>query len=142
MTDRVSPGKRREIMARVRSRDTKPEMLVRSLLHGLGYRFTTHDERLPGRPDLVFTARRKVVFVHGCFWHGHDCPMGDRLPKSNRAYWKDKITRNVVRDAEQLKALTESGWKSIVVWECHTRRPAAITRKLVDFLGPTRWHRT
>lgn len=105
-------------MRAVKSRDTKPEIEVRSLLHRNGYRFRLHRKDLPGKPDIVFPSRHKVVFVHGCFWHGHSCRRGERIPKNNRDYWVDKIRGNVERDAFNLKQLTEQGWQAFVVWEC------------------------
>ena len=105
-------------MRAVKSRDTKPEIEVRSLLHRNGYRFRLHRKDLPGKPDIVFPSRHKVVFVHGCFWHGHSCRRGKRIPKNNREYWVDKVRGNVERDALNLKQLTEQGWQAFVVWEC------------------------
>ena len=135
MTD--AAALRRRTMQAVKSHDTKPELAVRSLLHSLGYRFRLHRKDLPGCPDLVFPARRAIVFVHGCFWHGHDCARGARLPKSNAAYWAAKIERNRVRYLAQQNALAEAGWRVHVVWECQLRNPGAVLRNLTEFLGPT-----
>jgi DNA mismatch endonuclease (patch repair protein) len=122
-------------MSRIRSKDTAPEMLVRRLLHGLGYRYVLHDARLPGKPDLVFPSRRKVVFVHGCFWHGHSCGRGFR-PATNSAFWAAKIDRNVERHRSQVLTLKKLGWRPLTVWECDARlnRLAALQRRLVRFL--------
>src|ERR1700689_5110648 len=98
-------------MRAVKSKDTKPELEVRSLIHHLGYRFRLHRRDLPGTPDLVFPGRRKVIFVHGCFWHGHDCPRGSRVPKANQNYWMRKVARNRERDLASQRALTASGWR-------------------------------
>ena len=121
-------------MARVHSRDTSPEMLVRRLLHRLGYRYRLHVRPLPGCPDLVFPGRRKVLFVHGCFWHGHDCRRGARMPKTNSEYWEQKIGRNKARDLVQQEALAAAGWAVMVVWECETRDVDGLTARLVAFL--------
>lgn len=128
---------RSEIMARVRGRDTKPEMLVRRLLHGLGYRYRLHAKGLPGRPDLAFTRRRAAVFVHGCFWHAHGCGRGARTPKSNAGYWSAKLARNRERDREVEAALAAAGWRSLAIWECELS-DASLAERLADFLGPTR----
>lgn len=118
-------------MRAVKSKDTKPEMVVRRLVHGLGYRYRLHVGGLPGKPDLVFPRRRKVIFVHGCFWHGHDCRRGARQPAANDEYWKAKIARNRQRDADNFLALRESGWQVLIVWECETKvrdRPTLMQR--------------
>jgi DNA mismatch endonuclease (patch repair protein) len=124
-------------MRAVKSKDTTPEMIVRRLLHGLGYRYRLHRKDLPGNPDLVFPGRRKVVLVNGCFWHGHDCARGARLPKANSNYWRAKIGRNVARDAHNLETLQHAGWQVLTVWECETPagRRDALERKLTLFLG-------
>jgi DNA mismatch endonuclease (patch repair protein) len=119
---------RSRIMRAVKGKDTKPEWLVRSLLHAAGFRYRLHVKNLPGKPDLVFPSRRKVVFVHGCFWHGHDCARGDRQPKTNADYWLAKIARNKARDAQHLAALRADGWKPHVVWECEIKRPGLLAR--------------
>ena len=121
-------------MRRVRSADTGPERLLRSRLHRLGFRFRVNRRDLPGTPDIVFPSRRKVVFVHGCFWHGHGCKRGDRTPKSNTEYWRRKIARNAERDGENARALAERGWRSFTVWECDLKDAAAATARVVEFL--------
>ena len=123
-------------MRAVRGRDTRPEIAVRRLLHRLGYRFRLHRADLPGRPDLAFPVRHKAVFVHGCFWHGHDCRRGARAPKQNADYWSAKIARNIARDAAAQAALAALGWDALVVWECRLRDTAALEAALADFLGP------
>src|ERR1700738_465508 len=102
-------------MSRIRSRDTKPELVVRSLVHKLGYRFRLHRKDLPGKPDLVFASRHKVIFVHGCFWHAHDCRVA-HTPRSNATYWGPKLERNQARDKKNLAALTALGWNPLVIW--------------------------
>jgi DNA mismatch endonuclease (patch repair protein) len=119
-------------MRRVRGKGTKPELTVRRLVHHLGYRYRLHDKRLPGKPDLVFPSRRKVILVHGCFWHQHACK--NVTPSSNTDFWQPKLRRNVLRDAENRKALTREGWKVLTVWECQTQR-IDLTQKLRRFLG-------
>ena len=113
-----SPALRRRTMQAVKSKDTAIEMHVRRLLHAQGYRFRLHGADLPGCPDLVFSRRRKVIFIHGCFWHGHQCARGKRVPKTNTDYWAAKISRNSARDAATRERLRELGWKVSVVWEC------------------------
>lgn len=126
---------RSQMMAAVRSKDTAPEMLVRRLVHSLGYRYRLHQTDLPGKPDLVFRVKRKVVFVHGCFWHQHGC-MGSHLPKSNQTYWTPKLERNRERDAEHIKELRGRGWKCLVLWECELTDSARLLRRICKFLGP------
>jgi DNA mismatch endonuclease (patch repair protein) len=121
-------------MSRVGSRDTTPEKLVRSAAHRLGYRFRLHAKNLPGKPDLVFVARRKVVFVHGCFWHGHRCAKG-RAPKSNQAFWNEKIRANRKRDRRNNALLRAAGWNVLVLWQCELKEDCELSRRLVDFLG-------
>lgn len=133
--DRQPDAQRRHAMRAVRSADTKPEMVVRRMVHGLGRRYRLHAKALPGSPDLTFARDRRVIFVHGCFWHGHDCPRGARTPKTNRAYWTAKIAGNVSRDAAALSALAELGWEARIVWECETRDAAALRRRLAAFLN-------
>lgn len=124
-------------MQAVKSKNTGPERLVRSLLHRRGFRFRLHRADLPGCPDLVFPSRKKVVFVHGCFWHGHECARGARMPKENASYWRVKIGRNQERDKENLAALARTGWDAIVVWECELREPEDALVRVARFLGDT-----
>ncbi|MGD2131347.1 MAG: very short patch repair endonuclease [Maricaulaceae bacterium] len=134
-TDVFTPAQRSAVMARVKSKNTKPEMLVRRAAHALGYRFRLHRKDLPGAPDLVFASRRAVIFVHGCFWHGHDCARGARMPKANAAYWRAKIARNRARDAASTQALEADGWRVLTVWECELKRDD-LPDRLSAFLGP------
>lgn len=108
-------------MAAVRSANTKPEMRVRSAAHKLGFRFRLHKKELPGTPDLVLPSRRVALFVHGCFWHSHDCTRGQRLPETNVTFWRTKIGRNIERDKEVRSELLALGWKPVVIWECQTK---------------------
>ena len=126
---------RSRIMRAVKGRDTAPEMLVRHLAYGMGYRYRLYRTDLPGKPDLTFPGRRKVVFVHGCFWHGHDCARGARRPKRNAEYWANKIARNRIRDKASLMALRTLGWKALVIWECELLELARVKRRLSRFLG-------
>lgn len=128
--------KRSAIMRAVKSSDTAPERAVRAAVRALGYgrRYRLNGAHLPGKPDLVFTSLGKVVFVHGCFWHGHDCARGARRPKDNAAYWTQKISRNRARDAGALRELRNEGWSSLVIWECETRDAATLSRRLAKFL--------
>ena len=135
--DVFAPEKRSAIMRAVRSADTSPERAVRAAVCALGYgrRFRLNGGGLPGKPDLVFGALAKAVFVHGCFWHGHDCRRGARAPKDNAEYWRAKIARNRTRDKASLGALRGAGWSTLVVWECETRDADALSRKLERFLA-------
>lgn len=137
MVDNRTPESRSRLMSRIGSKHTKPELVVRKLLHGLGYRYRLHRKDLPGRPDVVFTGRKKAIFVHGCFWHGHGCKIG-RLPKSNQAFWSHKIERNRQRDHEKSSELEQIGWAVATVWQCELKQLQSLERRLRDFLGPTK----
>ena len=128
---------RSAVMRAVKSSDTGPERAVRAALCALGFarRYRIGGAKLPGKPDLVFGGLHRTIFVHGCFWHGHDCKRGARAPKDNAAYWRAKIGRNRVRDAAVQKVLRDNGWKVLVVWECETRDVAKLSARLVRFLG-------
>jgi DNA mismatch endonuclease (patch repair protein) len=136
MADKLSASRRSWNMARIPSKDTKPELAVRSLVHSLGYRFRLHRKDLPGKPDLVFPSRKKVIFVHGCFWHQHDDPacLDGRKPKSNSIFWDAKLQRNIIRDAAAQKALHEAGWKVLVIWECKVVQTPRLAKRLISFL--------
>ena len=134
MVDTVTPEARSRIMARVKSKGMKPEMRVRRLLHRLGFRYRLHRADLPGRPDLVFPSRRKVIFVNGCFWHRHDgCPRV-RIPTTNREYWIAKLDRNHARDARNTVALQQLGWSALTVWECELCDLPTATDRMIGFL--------
>jgi DNA mismatch endonuclease (patch repair protein) len=124
-------------MRAVRSKDTGPELTVRKLLHSAGFRYRLHSDKLAGRPDIVFPARRKVIFVHGCFWHGHDCARGVRVPKTNVDYWVAKVRRNKQRDVATMATLAEQEWKSLVIWECEMKDQPKMLERLIAFLGPS-----
>lgn len=126
---------RRRMMQSVRSKNTGPELLVRKLLHARGYRYRLHKRDLPGSPDIAFTSRKMVIFVNGCFWHGHACANGMRQPKTNVNYWQPKIARTRARDANHLRELVKLGWKAITVWECEMEDLGRLSRRLAHFLG-------
>lgn len=135
MPDVHTPEQRSFNMSRIKNRDTKPEMRVRAIVHGMGYRYRLHRKDLPGKPDLVFPARRKVIFVHGCFFHMHNCRYGQVVPRTNAEFWAKKRRSNVERDAQNIAALEELGWQVLTVWECETRSPESLPEKLSSFLG-------
>ncbi len=128
------PEQRSRIMRAVKGRDTGPELIVRRLAHSMGYRFRLHRKDLPGSPDLVFPRLRKIVFVHGCFWHGHSCKRGARVPKANRDYWTKKITRNRTRDVGVISELSRMGWRVSVFWECEIADAKLVRTRLDRFL--------
>lgn len=132
--DRLSPAQRSALMSRVRGRDTKPEHLVRSIVHRLGYRYQLHVADLAGKPDLVFPSRRKIIFVHGCFWHRHGCKRGG-LPSTNVSFWKEKLERNRSRDHKAIRSLKKAGWRVMVVWECRIGNSHALRVRLDRFLA-------
>ena len=127
-------------MARVRSVDTKPEMFVRKLIHGMGYRYRLHCRDLPGKPDLVFRSRKAIIFVHGCFWHRHEMCSLARMPKSRVEFWSAKLEGNRLRDARKIAALQASGWRVLIVWECQLKLKEQLAERLRQFLdeGETR----
>ena len=136
MADTLTPKERSERMSRVRGKDTRPEMVVRKLVHGMGYRYRLHRRDLPGIPDLVFTKKKKVIFIHGCFWHRHgdpNCKLA-RLPKSRLDFWIPKLERNRRRDAENQAKLESDGWKILVVWECEIGYKEHLKNKVQAFL--------
>ncbi len=135
MADVVAPAVRSRMMAGIRGRDTRPEMLLRRALHGRGLRYRLHDRRLPGRPDIVFPKWQAVVFVHGCFWHGHGCRLF-RWPATRPEWWQEKIRANMARDKRNADALGAAGWRVLTVWECELRGdPAATVNRVQDFLA-------
>jgi DNA mismatch endonuclease (patch repair protein) len=134
MADIISPKQRSAIMARIRSKDTRPELLVRKIVFSLGYRYRLHVRQIPGCPDLVFRPRQKVIFVHGCFWHHHaGCPFA-HIPKSRVDFWKPKLQRNQERDKENERALAQAGWMVLTVWECQLKNTRALEKILQEFL--------
>jgi len=138
--DPLTKAERSERMSRIRSIDTKPEMLVRRLIHGMGYRYSLHSKDLPGHPDIVFRSRKKIIFVHGCFWHQHGCRQY-RQPKTRRSFWEAKLAQNKARDAATRKQLRELGWMLLTVWECQIKGVSKLKTKIACFLEqpqPTR----
>lgn len=121
-------------MRAVKGTDTAPEMMVRRLVHGMGFRFRLHRKDLPGKPDIAFPRLHKVIFVNGCFWHGHECVRGARTPKANAEYWRAKIARNSQRDAANIAALEAKGWCTAVVWECELKELGRLKTRLGKFL--------
>lgn len=132
--DILTPAERSERMSRVRSKDTKPEMAVRRLVHSLGYRYRLHARDLPGNPDMVFRPRRKVIFVHGCFWHRHKGCSNTTTPRSRFRFWQDKFDYNLRRDARNRRKLQEEGWSVLVIWECQVGDVDKLTERLKRFL--------
>jgi DNA mismatch endonuclease (patch repair protein) len=122
-------------MQAVKSKDTAPELIVRRTVHSMGYRFRLHRKDLPGKPDLVFPGVRKAIFVHGCFWHGHNCARGARVPKRNRVYWTKKVGRNQERDRSVVAALKGSGWKVRIFWECQLKDRSRLRARIGCFLA-------
>ena len=135
MADRISEQQRSYNMSRVKSANTEPELRVRRLIHAMGYRYRLHDRSLPGTPDVVFSRKKKAIFIHGCFWHQHDnCP-GSRRPASNQDFWNTKLDRNLQRDSQNQQRLTERGWDFLIVWECELRDIPALRSRIQGFLG-------
>ncbi len=132
--DYFTSERRKLNMSRIRNKDTRPEMVVRSLTHRMGYRYRLHVKNLPGKPDLVFSHHRKIIFVHGCFWHMHNCKYGRVKPKTNAKFWQNKRLGNVERDRKNLSLLKKDGWKVLVVWECRIRNTQSLTNRIVKFL--------
>ncbi|WP_168795966.1 very short patch repair endonuclease [Paraburkholderia aromaticivorans] len=135
--DSLTPRERSERMARVKAKNTKPELAVRSLVHRMGFRYRLHGKGLPGRPDLVFARRRKAIFVHGCFWHRHQGCRLARLPKTRLDFWLPKLDANAARDRKVERQLAELGWKIMVIWECEVKDQAALMSRIRAFLDDT-----
>ncbi len=134
MMDVLSAEQRRFCMSRIRGKNTKPEIVVRQLVRQMGIGYRLHVKDLPGKPDLVFRKHKKIIFVHGCFWHMHACKYGRVIPKTNTEFWQKKRLSNKLRDAKNRQELNKLGWKSIVIWECQTRNPECLLKKLKTFL--------
>jgi len=132
--DTITKEERSEIMGRVHSKDTRPEMLVRRLVHSLGYRYRLHRKDLPGKPDMAFPGRKKVIFVHGCFWHRHEGCALARMPKSRVTFWETKLEGNKTRDQRTVQLLRDAGWEVLTVWECQLRDTATLQATIVTFL--------
>lgn len=133
MVDNLTPEERSRLMSRVRDKNTKPEMVVRRLAHRLGYRFRLHRRDLPGSPDLVFPSKKKIIFVHGCYWHRHDCKKAT-TPKTNVDFWQKKFDANTARDDRNLRDLREMGWETLVIWQCEAQRLDELADRLVHYL--------
>lgn len=134
MSDVFTPEKRSAVMARVKGKNTAPELKVRKALTTLGARYRLNRKDLPGTPDIVLPGRRLAIFVHGCFWHGHDCPRGSRTPKANREYWTAKVARNIARDQRTSGELTAAGWRVETIWECDLKDGDALRARLERLL--------
>ena len=134
MADWLTPEQRSRNMAAIRSKNTRPEMIVRRLVFSMGYRYRLHVSTLPGKPDLVFPRSRKIIEVRGCFWHRHKCKEGQRIPGSNQEYWISKIDRNVARDRKNAKALAKEQWSVLVIWACEIRSLKNLQERLAKFL--------
>ncbi len=135
MADVLTPQQRSFNMSRIRNRDTRPELIVRSIVHGMGYRYRLHKKDLPGKPDLVLVRHRKIIDVHGCFFHMHRCRYGSVVPATNVDFWKTKRLSNVERDRRNLRTLRRDGWQVIIVWECETKNPSSLQKRLQTFLA-------
>lgn len=133
--DKLTPAERSAQMARVHGTDTGPEMAVRRMAHAMGFRYRLHAADLPGKPDLVFRRLRKIVFVHGCFWHGHSCRAGRNRPSSGQSYWITKLERNVTRDQAHIRKLRRAGWSVLTIWECELKKPERVAARLMKFLA-------
>ncbi len=134
MTDRIAKEKRRALMARVRSKNTKPEMIVRKMLYSMGYRYRLHRKELPGTPDIVLNGKKKVIFVNGCFWHGHDCKAGRNIPVSRMDYWLPKLQANKKRDQRNISELKHLGWDILIIWECEVKESSSLAYYLSQFM--------
>jgi DNA mismatch endonuclease, patch repair protein len=136
MADIFSKEKRSEVMSKITSKNTKPEIVVRKYIFSLGFRYRLHKKDLPGSPDIVLSKYKTLIFVHGCFWHGHPCKIGSglRKPKSNRNYWNQKINKNIDRDKKNIKQLKKMDWNVIIIWECETKKLQFLKKKLKPLL--------
>lgn len=135
MVDKFTPEQRSRNMAAIRSKDTAPEMAVRRLAHRMGFRYRLHRRDLPGTPDIVFCAMRKIIFVHGCFWHMHSCPRGQLTPATNAGFWQTKRIRNISRDRNHIKLLSKAGWNILTIWECQTKDEGRMRKRIEVFLA-------
>jgi DNA mismatch endonuclease (patch repair protein) len=137
MTDVLTPEQRHRCMSAIKGRNTKPEMIMRRMVHAMGYRYRLHVRRLPGQPDLVFPKRKKVIFIHGCFWHRHICKQGRPLPATRAEFWQKKLNENKQRDRRIQKELRALGWDVLVVWECWVNKPDMMQSRIRHFLDGT-----
>lgn len=134
LADRLSATQRSWNMSKIKAKNTKPEIFIRKFLFSLGFRYRVNYSGLPGKPDIVFPKRKKVIFIHGCFWHRHNCLSGEKKPRTNKDYWIPKLERNKERDIEIEKKLIGDGWKLIVIWECEIKKTETVHR-ILDFLN-------
>lgn len=132
--DRISKIERSALMAKIKSKNTAPELVVRQFVYSLGFRYRLHQKNLPGKPDLVLKNMGKIIFVHGCFWHGHSCPAGSNKPHSNLEYWSKKLYRNKIRDKNNIRSLKRMGWDVLILWECEIMNTNSLLNKLKSFL--------
>ena len=132
--DVLTPEQRQRCMASISGKNTKPELIVRKLLYSLGYRYRLHSSSLPGKPDLVFPGKRKVIFIHGCFWHRHDCKKGNSMPSKNSDFWQKKLTNNASRDNRNISELKKLGWEVLVIWECQIKDLQLLVLNLHSYL--------
>lgn len=137
MTDNLTPTQRSQCMSRIKGKDTKPEKTIRSLLHRMGYRFRIHRRDLPGNPDIVLPKYKKVIFVHGCFWHGHEGCNRAKIPGSNKAFWHEKLSKNIERDRQNQKKIKILGWDYLIIWQCEIKKGDLdkLAQKLTCFLN-------
>ena len=138
MADNLSKQLRSKVMRAIRNKNTKPELIVRKLIFSLGYRYRLKRPRLPGRPDLIFVPRQKVIFVHGCFWHVHQGCSIAHIPEY--PFWREKLKKNRSRDSAAVEALSKSGWRSLIIWECELKNLRATKKRIAKFLGPRDFH--
>jgi DNA mismatch endonuclease, patch repair protein len=135
MVDVLTKIQRSYNMSRIRNKNTKPEIIVRSIVHGMGFRYRLHNKNLPGKPDIVLTRHKKIIFVHGCFWHMHKCKYGKVKPATNATFWENKRSGNRERDKRNIKALKKLGWDVLVIWECELKKsPEKTEKKIINFL--------
>jgi len=134
LSDVFTPEKRSQIMARISGKNTKPEIAVRKLVHSLGFRFRIHDSKLPGKPDIVLSRHRKIIFVNGCFWHGHSGCSRSKIPHTNPIFWKDKISKNIIRDERIRRKLRREGWRTMTVWQCEMGDTEKLTQRIARYL--------
>jgi len=135
MTDVHTATIRSYNMSRIRNKNTKPEIIIRSIVHRMGFRYGLHNNKLPGKPDIVLSRLKKIIFVHGCFWHIHKCKYGRVRPATNTKFWQTKRQGNVDRDKRNIKELKKLGWKILVIWECQTKKPEKVIKRIKKFLG-------
>lgn len=135
MADVLTAEQRHRNMSNIRSKNSKPEIFVRKIAHGLGYRFRLHNSNLPGKPDLTFSRLKKIIFVNGCFWHMHNCRYGKVTPRTNEDFWSKKRLSNVARDKRAIRELRIQGWRCLTIWECQIRKPLKVEKRIKNFLS-------